>query len=91
LFGRAPPVKYFKVFESKCYIKRLDDNLEKFDARSNEGIFLGYASTNKAYICYNIRLHNIFESADVKLDDLKTIKIKYQETILDNEWKILQQ
>jgi hypothetical protein len=23
-FGRAPSVKYFKVFRSKCYIKMLD-------------------------------------------------------------------
>jgi hypothetical protein len=84
-FGRAPSVKYFKVFGSKCYIKRLDENLKKFDARSDEGIFLGYASTKKAYRCYNLRLHKIFESADVKVDDLKTIRIKHQETILDSE------
>jgi hypothetical protein len=84
-FGRAPSVKYFKVFGSKCYIKRLDENLRKFDARSDEGIFLGYASTKKAYRCYNIRLHKIVESAYVKVDDLKTIRIKHQETILDNE------
>ena len=84
-FGRAPSVKYFKVFGSKCYIKRLDENLGKFDARSDEGIFLGYASTKKAYKCYNLRLHKIVESADVKVDDLKTKKIKHQETILDNE------
>lgn len=50
-FGRAPSVKYFKVFGSKCYIKSLDENLGKFDIRYDEGIFLGYASTKKAYIC----------------------------------------
>ena len=48
-YGRAPSVKYFKVFGSKCYIKRVDENLEKFDARSDEGIFLGYSPTKKAY------------------------------------------
>jgi hypothetical protein len=67
-FGRAPSVKYFKVFGSKCYIKRLDENLRKFDARFDEGIFLGYASTKKAYRCYNVRLHKIVESANVKVD-----------------------
>ena len=84
-FGISPLVKYFKVFGSKCYIKRLDENLGNFNSRSDEGIFLGYASTKKAYICYNLRLHNIVESTDVKVDDLKTTKIKHQETILDNE------
>ena len=46
-FGRTPSLKYFKVFGSKCYIKRIDENLGKFDARSDEGIFLGYASTKR--------------------------------------------
>lgn len=84
-FGRAPSVKYFKVFGSKFYIKRLDENLGKFDVRSNEGIFIGYSSTKKPYRCYNLILHKIIESADVKVDDLKTIRIKHQETILDSE------
>jgi hypothetical protein len=84
-FGRAPSVKYFKVFGSKCYIKRLDEDLEKLDARSDEGIFLGYAYTKKAYRCYNLILHKSVESADVKVDDLKMIRIKHQETILDSE------
>jgi hypothetical protein len=78
-------MKYFKVFGSKCCIKRLDENLRKFNVRFDEGIFLGYASNKKAYRCYNIRLQNIVESADVKVDDLKMIRIKYQETILDSE------
>jgi hypothetical protein len=84
-FGRAPSIKYFRVFGSKCYIKRLDENLGKFDARSDEGIFLGYAYNKKTYRCYNVILHKIVESADVKVDDLNVIRIKNQETILDSE------
>ena len=84
-YGKAPLVEYFKVFGSKCYIKKLDEKLGKFDARSDEGIFLGYASTKKAYICYNLRLHKIVESADVTVDDLKTKKVKHQNITLDNE------
>ena len=78
-------MKYFKVFGSRCYIKKLDEKLGKFDARSDEGIFLGYASTKKAYRCYNLRLHKIVESADVTVDDLKTKKVKHQKITLDNE------
>ena len=84
-YGKAPLVKYFKVFGSRCYIKKLDEKLGKFDARSDEGIFLGYASTKKAYRCYNLRLHKIVESADVTMDDLKTKKVKHQKITLDNE------
>ena len=56
-------------------IKRLDKNLIKFDSKSDEAILLGYVSTKKAYRCYNLRLHKIVESADVKVDDIKIIGI----------------
>jgi hypothetical protein len=46
-FGRAPSLKYFRLFGSKCYIKRLDDNLRKIDARSDEGILLDILLTRK--------------------------------------------
>ena len=65
------PVKYFKVFGSKCYIKRNEDDLGKFDSRTSEGIFLGYSSSKKAYRCFNKRLHKIVESADVRINDIK--------------------
>ena len=78
-------MKYFKVFGSRCYIKKLDEKLGKFDARFDEGIILGYASTKKAYRCYNLRLHKIFESEDVTVDDLKTKKVKHRKITLDNE------
>jgi hypothetical protein len=78
-FGRPTSVKHFRVFGRKCYIKRDDDNLGKFDSRSDEGIFLGYSSNKKAYRCYNLRLHKIVESENVKVDDLKTKGIKSQD------------
>ena len=57
-FGHAPSVKYFRIFGSKCYIKS-DDNIGKFDPRSDEGIFLGYSLKIKAYRCYNKRTKTI--------------------------------
>jgi hypothetical protein len=70
-FGRSTSVKYFRVFGSKCYIKNDEDNLGKFDPRSNKGIFIGYSPNKKDYRCYNLRLHKMVESANVKIDDLK--------------------
>lgn len=66
--GRIPIVKYFKIFESKCYIKRDEETLGKFDARSDEGIFLGYSTKIQAYRCLNKRLRKIVESSNVKVD-----------------------
>jgi transposase InsO family protein len=68
-FGRPASVKHFRTFGSKYYIKNDEHNLAKFDPSSNEGIFLGYSYNKKAYICYNIRLLNIVENANVKIDD----------------------
>jgi len=68
--GNAPSVKYFRVFGSKCYIKR-DEDLGKFDARCDEEIFLGYSNQSKAYQCFNKRLKKIVETANVKVDEGK--------------------
>ena len=75
-YGRPTPIKYFRVFGSNCYIRRNEDVLGKFDSRINEGIFLGYSSTKKAYRCYNKRLHKIVESADVRIGDMKPRRIR---------------
>ena len=77
-FGRPTSFKHFRDFGRKCYKKRDDYKLGKFDSRSYEGIFLGYSSNKREYKCYNFRLHKILESANVKLDDLNTKGIKSQ-------------
>ena len=46
---KKPVVKYFRVFGSDCYILRDRENLEKFDAKSDKGYFLGYSSSSRAY------------------------------------------
>ena len=43
---KKPKVKYFRIFGSKCYILNDRENLGKFDAKSDEGIFLGYSINN---------------------------------------------
>eukprot|EP00253_Pinus_taeda_P014189 PITA_14189 len=68
-YGKTPMVKYFKVFGSKYYIKRTDENVGKFEPRADEGILLGYSSRSKGYKCYNKRLGNFFESIDVVVDE----------------------
>ena len=53
--------KILQSIGSKCYIKRTEENLGKFDDRADEGIFLGYSIKSKAYKCYNKRLRKIVE------------------------------
>jgi hypothetical protein len=67
-YGRPASIKHFKVFGSKCYIKNNDENHGKYDDRVDEGIFLGYATNNKGYRCYNKRLHKMVDNIDIKFD-----------------------
>jgi transposase InsO family protein len=69
-YGRPASIKHFKVFGSKCYIKNNDENLGKYDDRVDEGIFLGYATNSKGYICYNKRLHKMVDCIDIKVDEV---------------------
>ena len=73
--GRSANVKHFKIFGSKCYIKR-EDRLGKFESRVDDGIFLGYSSHSKAYNCFNLRLNRMIESINVKVDELPSSRVK---------------
>ena len=66
---RSLRVKYFHVFGSKCYILNDRENLGKFDAKSDEGIFLGYSTNSRAYRAYNKRTKTVMESINIVIDD----------------------
>ena len=59
--GRKPNVKYFRIFGSTCFILKDRENVGKFDSQSDEGIFLGYSSTSKAYRVYNKRTMKVMK------------------------------
>ena len=67
--GKKIVVKYFRIFGSNCYILHDRENLEKFDAKSDKGYFLGYSSTSRAYRVYNLRTKTIMESSNVVIND----------------------
>ena len=60
------------MFGSKCYILNDRENLGKFDAKGDEGIFLGYSTTSRAYRVFNKRTKMIMESINVEIDDAIT-------------------
>ena len=51
------------------YILNDRENLRKFDAKSDEGIFLGYSINSRAYRVYNKRTKMVMESINVAIDD----------------------
>ena len=40
-----------------------------FDAKSDEGIFLGYSTRSKAYKCLNANTNKVVENANVNFDE----------------------
>ena len=60
---RKPNINYFHIFGCRCFIlNNGKNNLEKFNARLDEDIFLGYATSNKTYRVFNKRTFIIEES-----------------------------
>ena len=70
--GKKPRIKYFRMFGSKWYILNDRENLGKFYAKSDEGIFLGYSTTSQAYRVFNKRTKIVMKSINVKIDDAIT-------------------
>ncbi|KAK8585732.1 hypothetical protein V6N13_050704 [Hibiscus sabdariffa] len=67
---KKPNISYFHPFGCKCFVlNNGKDNLGKFDAKSDEAIFLGYSLTSKAYRVFNKRTLVVEESIHVVFDD----------------------
>ncbi|XP_042944495.1 uncharacterized protein LOC122278367, partial [Carya illinoinensis] len=72
---KKPNIGYFHVFGCKCFILNDRDNLGKFDAKSDEGIFLGYSTNSKAYRVFNKKTLTVQESMHVVFDELEAIRM----------------
>ncbi|GKA52048.1 retrovirus-related pol polyprotein from transposon TNT 1-94 [Tanacetum coccineum] len=65
---RIPDICYFHVFGCPVFIHNHKDNLGKFDAKADDGYFLGYSSVSKAFR-YNTRRQQIEETYHVTFDE----------------------
>ncbi|KAK1617346.1 hypothetical protein QYE76_022863, partial [Lolium multiflorum] len=65
LTGNKPNVTYIRVFGCKCLVKNNKGKLGKFETRTIEGIFVGYAENSHAYRYYNRSTGTIEVSCDV--------------------------
>ena len=61
-------ISYLRVFGYKCFILNIKDNLRKFDYKADEGIFVGYSTTIKAYRVFNRRTLVVEEFMHVVFD-----------------------
>ena len=87
--GKKLTLNILHVFGCKCFVLRNQgENLGKFEAKADEGIFVGYVA-GKAYRIYNLRLNIAMESVHVMFDDKKIQGLEdegFHETLqLENE------
>ncbi|GKA07534.1 retrovirus-related pol polyprotein from transposon TNT 1-94, partial [Tanacetum coccineum] len=67
---KKPDLSFFHVFGSLCYPINDHDDLGKFDAKADIGIFVGYMPAKKAFRIYNRRTRIITETIHVTFDEL---------------------
>ena len=74
--GRKSNIGYFYVFRCRCYIHNNEkDNLDKFDEKSDEDIFLGHATISRAYRVFNKGTLVVEETIHVIFDEtMKNLK-----------------
>ncbi|KAI3523650.1 hypothetical protein L1887_01930 [Cichorium endivia] len=69
LKGRSPDISYFHAFGCACFILKQGEHQSKFEAKSDDGIFLGYSAISKAFRVFNVSKRKVIESIHVRFDE----------------------
>jgi len=65
-----PNLSHLRVFGCKCFVlNNGKDKLDKFDAKADDGIFLGYSSNSKAYRVFNKRTLTVEKSIHLAFEE----------------------
>ena len=83
-FGRKPSVCHLRAFGCKCFILK-HGNLDNFESRSSDGIFLGYTLHGHSYRVLNFETNTIVESCNVNFDESNSCASNVVETVGNRE------
>ncbi len=67
-FGRQSKVSHLRVFSCKCFVLK-SGNLDKFEARSTDVMFLGYPAHSRGYRVLILETNKIIETCEVSFDE----------------------
>jgi hypothetical protein len=84
-FGREPSISHLRPFGCKCFILK-HGNLDKFESRSWDGIFLGYTPYGRSYKVINLETNTIVESCDVTLNETALAPVMSLKVQLTKRW-----
>lgn len=84
---RMSTTKYFHIFGNMCYILNDREYRQNLDPKSDEMVFLGYSTNNKAYKVFNNRTKPVMESINVTIKDVeRNIDTEDEETLDTTSW-----
>ncbi|WVZ58122.1 hypothetical protein U9M48_008427, partial [Paspalum notatum var. saurae] len=63
-FGRQPSVKHLRAFGCRCFVLKKAGHLDKFESRCLDGIFLGYASSSRAFRVWILEAKQVVETCE---------------------------
>ncbi|GJY86550.1 retrovirus-related pol polyprotein from transposon TNT 1-94 [Tanacetum coccineum] len=67
---KKPDLTFLRVFGALCYLTNDSEDLGKFQAKADIGIFVGYAPSRKGYRIYNKRTRRLMETIHVTFDEM---------------------
>ncbi|GJT61102.1 retrovirus-related pol polyprotein from transposon TNT 1-94 [Tanacetum coccineum] len=67
---KKPDLTFLRVFGALCYPTNDSKDLGKFQAKTDIGIFVGYAPSRKGYRIYNKRTRRLMETIHVTFDEM---------------------
>jgi transposase InsO family protein len=84
MHGRAARVSHFRAFGCRCFILK-KGWLDKFESRSSDGIFLGYASHSRAFRVFNLDTNQVMETWVVTFDEKQPCNLSIFECVGDDK------
>ncbi|GJZ46551.1 retrovirus-related pol polyprotein from transposon TNT 1-94 [Tanacetum coccineum] len=82
IMERIHDINYFHMFGCPVFICNHKDHLGKFDAKADDGYFLGYSFVSKAFRVFNTRRQQVHETYHVTFDESMEA-IRFTNTLVD--------
>ncbi|WVZ81006.1 hypothetical protein U9M48_028433 [Paspalum notatum var. saurae] len=64
-----PSVKHLRAFGCRCFVLKKAGHLDKFESRCLDGVFLGYASSSRAFRVWILEAKQVVETCEVSFDE----------------------
>ncbi|WVZ80420.1 hypothetical protein U9M48_027893 [Paspalum notatum var. saurae] len=84
-FGRQPSIKHLRAFGCRCFVLKKAGHLDKFESRCLDGIFLGYASSSRAFRVWILEAKQVVETCEVSFDETMPCTTPAFELLDDDE------